>query len=70
METVNIAPDPDGMRAWLGVVARDPDPSRALWGLRMARAMGDGWAEWYADEIEAAAAGRVGWAIQEVDEDA
>lgn len=66
VETVSIAPDPDGMRAWLRLVARDPDPARALWGLRMARAMGDGWADWYADEVEAAAADSGGWTIEEV----
>lgn len=53
--TVSIAPDMDGMREWLRVVARDRDDARVLWGLRMAEACG------LTDDYMAAVSEARGW---------
>lgn len=49
--TVSIAPDVEGMKRWLAEVARDTD-DRALWGVRMAAALGV--LDWYAEVLEEA----------------
>ena len=53
MIRINIAPDTEGMKAWLVMVARETDAERVIWGLRMAHALGV--ANWYAAEVDKAA---------------
>jgi len=49
--TISIAPDIEGMKRWLAQVARDTD-ERALWGVRMAAALGI--LEWYGEALSEA----------------
>ena len=46
IEYASIAPDLDGMKDWLALVAKDTD-ERALWGVRVAQALGI--LDWYAN---------------------
>lgn len=48
IEYASIAPDIDGMKAWLALVAKDTD-ERALWGVRVAQSLGI--LDWYADAL-------------------
>jgi len=48
VEYVSIAPDIEGMKAWLTLVAKD-DHAMALWGVRVAQSLGI--LDWYADTL-------------------
>jgi len=48
IQYVSIAPDIEGMKSWLALVAKDTD-ERALWGVRVAQALGI--LDWYADRL-------------------
>jgi hypothetical protein len=46
---VNIAPDPEGVRAYLRAIANDRRDENVVRGLMLAQACG--WADWYADLV-------------------
>jgi len=49
MNEVSIVPDVDGMKEWLGMIAREGDDGRSLWAVAMARAVGV--LDWYVEEL-------------------
>ena len=54
VETIDIRPTVEGMQNYLSAVARDRNDETVLWGMRMAGACGEGWLEWYGEQVSEA----------------